>query len=165
MNQDALREARDMLAEVTPLKSDCGRVCGARCCGSMEGEETGMLLFPGEEDFYEDMEGWRMLPAGEEILLICPGECDRNDRPLACRIFPLLPIPTEDGVSVRTDERARGLCPLTRQGKAGMDPAFVEAVARAGEILLRDPDHRAFLTRLADEQEELKALRRQLKGL
>ena len=45
----ALFAARKILEEVTPLKADCGRVCGAACCASLEGEETGMLLFPGEE--------------------------------------------------------------------------------------------------------------------
>ncbi len=68
---ETLKRARELLAEVTPLKSDCGRVCGARCCASLEGEETGMLLFPGEEDFYEELDGWRILPAGKELLLIC----------------------------------------------------------------------------------------------
>ena len=39
--------ARDLLRELTPLKTDCGRLCGGACC---EGdEETGMLLFPGED--------------------------------------------------------------------------------------------------------------------
>ncbi len=49
---DKLEKAREILAEVTPLKTDCGKVCGARCCRSLEGEETGMLLFPGEEAYY-----------------------------------------------------------------------------------------------------------------
>ncbi len=49
---DALFAARSLLEEVTPLKSDCGRICGAACCASLEGEETGMLLFPGEEALY-----------------------------------------------------------------------------------------------------------------
>ena len=39
----ALKQARELLAGITPLKTDCGRVCGARCCRSLEGEETGML--------------------------------------------------------------------------------------------------------------------------
>ena len=157
-----LEEARALLSQLTPLKSDCGRVCGARCCQSLEGEETGMLLFPEEEDFYEDKDGWRIVPAGRELLLICPGECDRGDRPLACRMFPLIPIPTEEGIAVRTDERSRAVCPLARQGKKGMDPAFVDAVRRAGEILLQDDQQKAFLLRLAEEQQELKELRRKL---
>ena len=68
-----IETARRKLETLTPLKTDCGRLCGARCCASLEGEETGMLLFPGEEDFYEDQEGWRIVPTGKDLLLICPG--------------------------------------------------------------------------------------------
>lgn len=161
---EVLRQAREILADVTPLKRDCGRICGARCCASLEGEETGMLLFPGEEDFYENLEGWKIIPAGRELLLVCPGECDRRDRPLACRVFPLLPVPAGNGISVRTDERSRAVCPLARQGKAGMDPAFTEAVERAGELLIREESQKAFLGRLAEEQKDLKALRKKLLG-
>ncbi len=160
-----LRWARALLEEPTPLKSDCGRLCGARCCESLEGEETGMLLFPGEEDFYESMEGWRIVPAGKDLLLICPGDCGREERPLACRIFPLLPSLRPDGrVAVRTDERARGICPLARHGKRSMDPAFIEAVRTVGETLAGEPGQRAFLHRLTAEQEELRALRDRLTG-
>ena len=162
MDGERIRKAREILAEITPLRTDCGRVCGARCCDSLEGEETGMLLFPQEEDFYEDLEGWQILPAGQDLLLICPGRCDRRDRPLACRMFPLLPVPEEGKIRVRTDERARGICPLARQGRRGMDPAFVEAVRTAGEVLAEDPAQRSFLLRLKVEQEDLKALRKEL---
>ncbi len=162
---ELLETARRTLAEATPLRTDCGRICGKRCCASMEGEETGMLLFPGEEDFYEDAEGWRIVPAGEDLLLICPGVCDRENRPLACRMFPLLPRIGADGsVSAKTDERARGVCPLTRQGPRGMDPRFTEAVREAGELLAGNPEQRRFLTRLTEEQEELKTLRKKLMG-
>ena len=75
-----------------------------------------------------------------------------------------MPRLTEKGVSVRTDERARAVCPLARQGKSSMDPAFAEAVRRAGEILAEDSAQRAFLTRLGEEQEELRALRKRLGG-
>ena len=163
---NAVEEARELLLSVTPLKRDCGRVCGARCCSSLEGEETGMLLFPGEEDFYEDLEGWKIRPSGRDLLLICPGNCRREDRPLACRMFPLLPLPEEDGaILVRTDERARGVCPLCRQGKRGMDPAFVAAVRTAGEILAREEEQRRFLTRLSEEQAEWRELRQRLGGI
>lgn len=160
----AWEEAREKLESLTPLKSDCGRLCGARCCRSMEGEQTGMLLYPGEEDYYEDMDGWEILPAGRDLLIVCPGECDRADRPLSCRIFPLLPVPEEDGVKVRTDERARGICPLARHGKRGMDPAFAEAVREAGEILCADPAGKRMLERQKAEQAEWKELRKKLNG-
>ena len=123
-----------------------------------------MLLFPGEEDFCEELDGWRMIPAGKDLLMICPGECDRKARPLACRMFPLLPVWKDGRITVRTDERSRAVCPLARQGKKGMDPAFAEAVRKAGEILSQDAKQRDFLSRLAEEQEELRELRRKLEN-
>ena len=55
--EPVLSEAREKLKELTPLKADCGRVCGARCCAPLEGEETGMLLFPGEAEAYAGRSG------------------------------------------------------------------------------------------------------------
>ena len=52
----ALWEARAMLENLTPLKSDCGKRCGHACCQSPAGEERGMLLFPGEAEYYRDRE-------------------------------------------------------------------------------------------------------------
>ena len=66
----------------------------------------------------------------------------------------------EDGnIRVVTDLRAKAVCPLARQGKSAMDPAFVEAVREAGEILARSDGQAVFLKLLADEQKQLKALR------
>ena len=70
---ETLKKARELLADVTPLKTDCGKVCGARCCRPLETEETGMLLFPGEEELYREKAGWtlRETPAG--TIAICSG--------------------------------------------------------------------------------------------
>ncbi|MDR9827841.1 hypothetical protein RCJ22_19760, partial [Vibrio sp. FNV 38] len=86
-----LLAAREKLNQVTPLKKDCGRVCGARCCLSLEAEETGMLLFPGEKACYEGREGWTVRETSRGQIVFCPSRCDRQERPLACRLFPLLP--------------------------------------------------------------------------
>ena len=162
---ETLRRAREKLAEVTPLKTDCGKVCGAKCCRSLEEEETGMLLFPGEEEAYLEKPGWtvRETPAG--LLAVCPGTCERNERPLACRIFPLLPVLRNGEITVAADQRARAVCPLLRQGIRGMNPAFTDAVREAGQILAEDPEQRDFLQMLTEEQDELKALREKLGGL
>ena len=88
----AVSAAREKLKNVTPLKKDCGRVCGARCCRPLEGEETGMLLFPGEAEAYADREGWVVRQAAQGDIVVCPGTCDREERPLSCRLFPLLPL-------------------------------------------------------------------------
>ncbi len=97
-------------------------------------------------------------------LLICSGSCRREERPLACRMFPLLPLPGEKGVRVVTDRRAAAVCPLARQGRSAMDPAFIEAVRGAGARLLESKAQAAFLEDLKREQEELKQLRRELGG-
>ena len=49
---EAVKAARDLLENVTPLPTDCGAFCSAACCKDDPDYETsGMLLFPGEEDF------------------------------------------------------------------------------------------------------------------
>lgn len=161
---DVLFFAREKLNHVTPLKRDCGRVCGARCCRSCEGEETGMLLFPGEETLYRDREGWRILDTDSGKLVICPGECNREERPLSCRLFPLLPVIRNGVVRAAMDQRARAVCPLARQGIRAVDPAFAEAVREAGGLLAGDEAQRRMLERLTAEQDELRQLREKLGG-
>ena len=162
---EAVAKARELLTEKTPLKTDCGRVCGARCCRSLEGEETGMLLFPGEEEAYLGKPGWTVRETAGGLLAVCPGRCERRERPLACRIFPALPVIRDGTVKVAADQRATAVCPLLRQGLKGMDPSFTDAVREAGKMLAADPRQRAFLERMTEEQDELKALRKRLGGL
>ena len=160
----AVSAAREKLNRTTPLKRDCGRICGARCCRSLEGEETGMLLFPGEAEAYAGKAGWEVRKTARGDLLICSGTCDREERPLSCRMFPLLPLIGDSGeIRVVTDLRARAACPLARQGKTAMDPAFIDAVREAGEILAGSDEQAMFLELLAEEQSELKELRSKFK--
>ena len=160
----AVSAAREKLNQVTPLKKDCGRICGARCCLSLDGEETGMLLFPGEAAAYAEKAGWEIRQTAQGEMVLCPGRCEREERPLSCRLFPLLPVIGEDGkVRAVIDQRARAVCPLARQGKDALDPAFTEAVREAGEILAQDEAQVLFLDRLRAEQEELKALRKKFR--
>ena len=156
----ALFAAREILTEITPLKTDCGRLCRAGCCASLEGEDTGMLLFPGEEVCYENRTGWHLQRTGMGYwLLTCPGTCVREERPLSCRIFPLFPEPAGEGIRVRMDVRAGAVCPLRKMGLQALDPAFAEAVRRAGMILLADKTQQAFLEQLAAEQREFRQLK------
>ena len=157
----AVSAAREKLKNVTPLKKDCGRVCGARCCRPLEGEETGMLLFPGEAEAYADREGWVVRHATQGDIVVCPGTCDREERPLSCRLFPLLPLIGDDGaIRVVTDLRARAVCPLARQGISALDPAFIDAVREVGELLAQSEEQAMFLDALEEEQQELRELRR-----
>ena len=162
----AVSAAREKLKNVTPLKKDCGRVCDARCCRPLEGEETGMLLFPGEAEAYADREGWVVRHAAQGDIVVCPGTCDREERPLSCRLFPLLPLIGDDGaIRVVTDLRARAVCPLARQGKSALDPEFIDAVREAGELLAQSEEQALFLDVLEAEQEELRELRKKFRIL
>ena len=153
----AVIRARALLEQATPLKADCGRYCGAACCAPDEDGQGGMLLFPGEEALYVP------LPAGFVIrpdtsvtpdgrLLICPGTCRRENRPLSCRLFPLLP--TENGCIL--DRRGWAVCPLMDSGKRGLRRDFVAAVEAAGRILYACPEHAVFLSALHAYNERLK---------
>ena len=68
-----------LFEDVTPLKTDCGALCGAACC---KGDDTvGMLLFPGEET---------ALPVTEaqgRRFVLCGGACERAQRPLSISHF------------------------------------------------------------------------------
>lgn len=121
-----------------------------------------MLLFPGEADAYAGKPGWKVRRTARGDLLLCSGTCDRAERPLSCRLFPLLPLIGDDGeIRVATDQRARAVCPLARQGINAMDPAFVDAVREAGVILARSDEQAMFLEMLEEEQRELKQLRKE----
>lgn len=161
---DVLADARRLLSDITPLASDCGRLCGGRCCRSLEGETTGMLLFPGEDAYYEELDGYRVEPAAGAPLLVCSGRCNREDRPLSCRLFPLLPVLRGDDVRVAVDQRAKPVCPLAGQGPSAMTENFVETVRAVGRLLAEDPVQRRFLQRLTAQQDDLRALRRQFGG-
>ena len=53
-----LKKIYGMLENTTPVLSDCGKICSAKCC---KGDSTdGMLLFPGEKELFEDKEGFNV---------------------------------------------------------------------------------------------------------
>ena len=154
---EAVQAARALLENVTPLTQDCGRFCGGACCESDEDGQGGMLLFPGEEALYDPLPEGFSLEKDDAVmegvyLLTCDGFCNRSQRPLSCRLFPLLP--TRKGSKM--DQRAWAVCPLMESGKAGLSQSFVNAVKQAGEILYQCPAHAAFLDALHAYNEKLK---------
>lgn len=145
----AVLRARELLRDVTPLHVDCGGLCRAACCRPDEDGRGGMLLFPGEETLYVESDCFSVL--GDDgvtpgaRLLVCEGVCDRDERPLSCRLFPLLPAMKDGEITVRLDRRAWPVCPIMEYGVRGMSLEFRGAVRAAGEILYGVPAHRAFL--------------------
>jgi len=115
-----------------------------------------MLLLPGEERYYEGCSWAKIVPDKLYKRLICGGSCDRENRPLACRIFPLvIKLNGQEGGSPKAniimDVRAWPVCPLLQSGRKGLKIEFVNAVRMAAEHLMREDKHRAFLQQLAKE--------------
>lgn len=142
----ALREAYAQLEKATPLgRMNCGELCGAVCCTAKAGDS--MELFPFEKELFVSSEGYE-ITEGEVSLVKCSGKCNRSERPLACRIYPLFPMVTEEdgeeNISVIYDPRARSSCPLCAQ-REKLDRRFVRAVRRAGKYLLKDPVTASYL--------------------
>ena len=142
------RGVRRTLGRFTPLRTDCGVLCGERCCGG--DSETGMLLFPGEPTTLA------VQCAGERRVAVCRGTCERRRRPLSCRLFPVLPVRDAGGrVRVAVDLRGGGLCPLVQAAReVRFSQRFLHRVRRAGEALYADGDCRRFLTQALAEGEE-----------
>ena len=152
---DVIERAWALLENVTPLTEDCGQVCGGRCCRA-SAESDGMLLFPHEEKYLENTD-FTFTPAQGGTLVTCNGVCLRQQRPLACRIFPLFPYVEESGrVRAVYDPRAWRLCPLVQaQAHVALRRDFVRAVRRVGRILMEDPSGAAFLCEQSREIETL----------
>lgn len=135
-----------ILGELTPLRADCGSLCGCACCKG--DSNTGMRLFPYEESVLEikaTSDGGR--------LAVCNGTCDRNCRPLACRIFPFFPTIDEKGkIFVEPDIRASNLCPLISHSEEILfDERFFKALKKVGKILAKDAACRTFLYEVTEE--------------
>ncbi len=90
---------------------------------------------------------------GKQVLFAsCEGFCDRSLRPLACRVFPLVPYLTaKDLLILPIDPRAHTLCPLVRgRGKTELHPVFVKRVRTVCHELFRYPEPRAYLRWLSE---------------
>lgn len=132
-------EVNRIIGNKTPLKKDCGLLCGRACCKG--DSETGMLLFPFEESILNvtEKDGVR--------LAVCEGGCKRYERPVSCRIFPFFPYVTADGkIKVIPDVRGIGVCPLVSHfSEIKFDRGFLFRVKKVGRLLYADKECRKFL--------------------
>ncbi len=152
MKNDIITQAKDVLHPYTPLKADCGLICDKACCKG--DDETGMLLFPGEDTVFpvKEKDGYR--------LCVCGGKCNRETRPLSCIIFPFFPYITTDGkIKVKPDIRGINICPLiSHKDEVLFSKIFLRRVARAGRILAGDEECRKFLWETSREMDILEKL-------
>lgn len=163
--KDFYRLLYRVIGTKTPIKADCGRLCSKSCCeGDKDGD--GMYLFPYEEKMYAPLPSWAKisktsLKYGDNYALLfsCGAWCERDRRPLACRIFPLAPYVSESGEwSVIVDKRARGMCPMAALEPNDFDPGFVESVGKVMNIMRKNETFREFLwelSRVIDEADFL----------
>lgn len=157
--KDVISKAYKILSEVTPLQIDCGMLCDAACCSDLsddEDEVTGMLLFPGEEAFFENCDWGYIcntefaLTNGKIIqLFVCEKYCPRDERPLSCRIFPLF---SKMNGQVIIDPRSKGVCPLSCfKSDEEFSPEFVCAVKDAFAVLMTDAECKEFIEVINEE--------------
>lgn len=150
--QALYQKANQIIGDLTPLKVDCGQLCDGACCRG--DEQTGMLLFPYEESEFT------VLETEQGRLAVCNGSCNREKRPLACRIFPFFPVVGKGGsVKAVIDPRAYSVCPIAVHSRQVLfDSRFVHAVNEVGKLLAKDPACRAFLEDISSEIHTLQGL-------
>ena len=159
MDMNLINQAREIISGLTPMHFDCGNLCEKACCAPDEDGQGGVHLFPGEE--IPDCD-WCHIenPAGSIApIVVCDGPCDRENRPLACRIFPLTPVKNGDKWNLRMDARARAMCPIVRSGVKAVDPAFARAVLKAIRLIASDPEGEAFLEKWQAIEEQYRNFR------
>lgn len=150
-------KAYDLIGDLTPLKIDCGKLCDKICC---QGDDFGMLLFPGEEIIFDGIHGFKIeeteyMETPGLKLLLCDGECERNLRPLACRMFPVAPdVDINGDVSITADIRGRRMCPIW--DLRHVDRNFIKAVGKAFELLAQNKIMLDFMRLISAEINELR---------
>jgi len=159
MNMDLLLRAYEAIGEKTPMKTDCGALCNAACCGVDADGQGGVCLLGPEAEALKEIDWGRIEHVAhmDAPMLMCTAMCERNLRPFLCRIFPLCPVIGKSGKwTVRMDARARAVCPLSSAGLNGLDPEFVRGCAKAVRIIAENPEGEAFLARWAEIEAEFR---------
>ena len=155
-------------ASSTPLKTNCGELCGSACCRPGKHEDLGMYLYPGEEAMFTRREDWLAweehnpadynFPAswkGPVYFVRCNGVCPREMRPLACRFFPLAPHLHRDGKLYLIYETLElpYQCPLITASNP-LDPGFISIMQQTWQIMLTDQRIRDLVEEDSHQREE-----------
>ncbi len=158
MSKKIIESAYKMIGGLTPLKNDCGRLCGSACCHS----EGYMLLFPYEEELLSER-GFKIFQKelavyGAVQALTCNGACDREMRPLSCRIFPLAPKFIEGELFLRIDPRARRVCSLSHKSILSFDKEFTNIIKKTLNMMCHDDRMSRYLeaiSNIADKYQDI----------
>ncbi len=153
---EVIIKARECLERSAPLgRFDCGRLCDGLCCKG--DENTGMWLFPHEEELYENDPDFIIKETEGNHgykMIICNGTCERKNRPLACRIYPFYPKIQDDKVSVIKDLRGFSSCPILKDN-IKPDYEFLRNLRKAARYLIRDEETKEYIIKMQNEIEEM----------
>lgn len=170
ITKNTYRAMYRLLDRVSPVKYDCGTMCGAACCTceseinvqDKQGEQDcnadfsmGLYLLPGEHKMFtgeEDWLSWGWTQAdeyefpdswhGKVYFLQCTKapHCDRKNRPIQCRTFPLAPHITEDGSLWLIYQKGElpYKCPLI-EDRIELEEDFLRATYTVWKRLIDDP--------------------------
>jgi hypothetical protein len=148
------KKAYRSLEGSTPLKYDCGMLCGKKCCSG--DKDAGMHLYPGEETLLSQKHDFLVVRKdffndNEISFAVCNGNCDRRYRPLACRIYPLVPYIDDKGrLNIIEDPRARYICPLLLNLKEiRIERSFFRRITEVFRLLTQDTEIKAYITALS----------------
>lgn len=143
-----------LLNYITPLTTDCGKLCDAVCCIS-DDENMGIYLLPGEDKVFTEEDDWIEwnydyaedydFPSswsGKVYFVRCKTApiCPREKRPLQCRTFPLSPHIFDDGRLglIWFSSELPYSCPLI-ENHMELEPKFIKAVHTVWKRLITDP--------------------------
>ncbi len=147
-------EIYKMLDKVSPVDFDCGKLCGSACC-IVDDTDYVMYLLPGEEKMFTGREDWLIwgkdrvedyeFPdswSGYVYYIRCKNapSCDREQRPIQCRTYPLTPYIDDDGILRMIYDRSEKpyRCPLI-DDLTELNEDFIRVTYEAWKRLLRDP--------------------------
>ncbi len=141
---DIFDKVYSLTNNTTPRSFDCGELCGKRCCSNLSNgvHESGMSLLPYEKQYLISKGAEYEYTANEDgDILICNGNCDRNLRPFACRIFPYYADVKDNRIAIKKDIRAASVCPLLiLKVRRRPNVYFIRNIKKAVRILRSDEE-------------------------
>ncbi len=164
--------AYSLLDEITPLKYDCGNLCGGLCCenNGKDGETLGMWLLPFEREILEKTQEYTFGTADDNLeTVFCNGKCQRSMRPFACRIYPFYAniskkIGERSKISIKIDPRAKLSCPIAMKDSF-LRPSiqFMSCAKAAVRTLMMDDAIAKDLTEISDFLSEIEEMQRKFR--
>lgn len=173
---ETLLRAYTILENVTPLRYDCGKLCGSLCChnNAEDGETLGMWLLPYERELLESLcahdnkTKYTFATAEDGTRTVsCNGKCQRQYRPFACRIYPFYAHidVAENKIKVLKDPRAVLSCPIAKiNSHIRPTVEFTVCVKKAVRELMKDAEIATDIISVSDFLSEIREMQNKIFG-